>query len=1233
MCELMKDVAGEMILAGAKEVLTSVKEKREWKALFVDTGEFFIKDIGCAEKLIDDIAVLMSKSNMKELARSINKNNGFELRNSLEKELTGLMKMYEIPHDQAEYYTRHFIIVIIEYIKKNNPQRYTEVYMNDWREEEAKELEILQKRIDEVFQAMSVIKPRKLEIYATDEIERKLLMFTDKPSIDLDFFEIDDEQFQVEFAKRVLENSIYITGKCREEMIYCILNEMRRRKDKRAVLVVKNQKDWEGLRETGISNAVLIPWFYVEEIIAIPDNTNIFVYGEDEHCIGKNPLCMRKRTRNTIITRLEAAGMDYQAAYRLVEDTHGLYIPMKKRIFNGLYCKKPKWIEGDKNKLLAVLLCGKWTEAEGDKLVISQLAQCSYEDLMCYIEPYMIGEEPLVLKIKDHGKIYYQLAGVENAWDYLNPYLDVDSRMWKEFIKLLREVLIESDSIFNYPLKEHFYRSLDEEDVFWSSILKNGMLRSLIMKAYYIKDRKSQFSIDQVVKSIMLEINTPNKWMYITQYSQELCEASPEAVMETLESEWENPTGLKAVFTADGGEVFFGRNYYTNILWGVEQLLMQKEFASRAMRWLLRMDGFSIKYPINNSPKEILVNVFCPWLQLSALDTDDKIVLAGEAFGLDKNAWEIIYSELPGQKTTVVGSLSHPKYRDVTELPKLLNKDVYKAYYAYMELCINNMDFSKERWKKMLEAVDKFSEEYQDKLFKKLDYEIQSMDDWERMEIKNALRSEIHRHRYFSSAEWAMNSTQLVKFEAVMNRIQMNNPIYDYQYLFVARYNFPLLNPVPHNEDSAHERNEEAMEVEISDGLKEIKKCRYSIKKLSEICAVQDNGTLGIYLAKYYCNGNFDSDIMATLLEAQQNGRMAVDYVQYLYRQNETILERAINIAKDVGCSDDVLVNLYSLERLNMIQLPLIERENETVKRLYWRRQYFYQQDKEVLGWQIEQCKKYGTQAVFMNLLEAASSFLTADELLEHVIDMSKMEVGSINNLSSSYMEDILKVLQGAFIETDTCIKVAEVEILYHEILDWEQMKCTKRAMQKNPEIYAEMIDWIFIKDGQEEKEISEEKQKRWEHIYRLFDKAHFCPAEHNGVVDEADLRTWVTEFKKLLAKQEQSQLFERLLGRILAYSPIGSDDYYPCEAVRKIIEEYYDDSLKRSYAMSIFNMRGIFSPTAGKEEMEISRKYKENAEAIRRSSPKTASIYDYLSNDYRYEAEYAREYAEDIGI
>ena len=105
MCELMKDATGEMILAGAKEVITSVKEKREWKALFVDTGEFFIKDVGCAEKLIDDIVVLMSKSNMEELAKSVNKNNGFELRSSLERELTGLMKMYEIPHDQAEYYT------------------------------------------------------------------------------------------------------------------------------------------------------------------------------------------------------------------------------------------------------------------------------------------------------------------------------------------------------------------------------------------------------------------------------------------------------------------------------------------------------------------------------------------------------------------------------------------------------------------------------------------------------------------------------------------------------------------------------------------------------------------------------------------------------------------------------------------------------------------------------------------------------------------------------------------------------------------------------------------------------------------------------------------------------------------------------------------------------------------------------------------------------------------------
>ena len=70
-----------------------------------------------------------------------------------------------------------------------------------------------------------------------------------------------------------------------------------------------------------------------------------------------------------------------------------------------------------------------------------------------------------------------------------------------------------------------------------------------------------------------------------------------------------------------------------------------------------------------------------------------------------------------------------------------------------------------------------------------------------------------------------------------------------------------------------------------------------------------------------------------------------------------------------------------------------------------------------------------------------------------------------------------------------------------------------------------------------------------------------------------------------MLVSQKQERLFGNLVGRLLAYSPIGEDGYSPCEAVRKIIEEYHSDSLKTSYVVAEENKRGVHTVDAGKSE------------------------------------------------
>ena len=94
------------------------------------------------------------------------------------------------------------------------------------------------------------------------------------------------------------------------------------------------------------SGNIYIPWFYADEIVSIENNTNIFVFTDEVPSFSDNEIELRPRTYETIRRALTRAGMGVNEANELVSETHGLYIPMKRRIFNGAFLKKPEWIDG-----------------------------------------------------------------------------------------------------------------------------------------------------------------------------------------------------------------------------------------------------------------------------------------------------------------------------------------------------------------------------------------------------------------------------------------------------------------------------------------------------------------------------------------------------------------------------------------------------------------------------------------------------------------------------------------------------------------------------------------------------------------------------------------------------------------------------------------------------------------------------------------------------------------------
>lgn len=390
------EAQNELILAG-ENMVKNYKDSRAWEKLLVDTGDFFIKTEKEKNTFFEELACALSKENLSEIAKELKTEDGYDLESRLYKCLMQLMRRYEISYEIAESYTDKIIYTVLEQLRIVAPDKYEHYFLKEWKEEQNRNLLELKKRIDKMSNDLAVYNHEQISILSSGQIDIDLRRSTQNPSIGIEFFIVDDENFQDEFEDLRHKELVFVRGRSREETIYCVLNELWRLDDKRPIYIVKDMESWKKLSLLKNSGNVYIPWFYADEIVAIENNTNIFVVDENTPVFNKDVLELRPRTHDTLSKCLRDAGMEYEKIYALLADTHGLYIQMKKQLFKGEYLKAPKWITGISEKAKKTcLLIGSWEEIEGDELVIESLYGDSYDKFLEEILPYTKGEDPFL---------------------------------------------------------------------------------------------------------------------------------------------------------------------------------------------------------------------------------------------------------------------------------------------------------------------------------------------------------------------------------------------------------------------------------------------------------------------------------------------------------------------------------------------------------------------------------------------------------------------------------------------------------------------------------------------------------------------------------------------------------------------------------------------------------------------------------------------------------------------
>ena len=1202
----------------------------EWKQLFIDTGKFFCEYEKEADQIFDDLAVALSPGNMKAFAETIKADNGYELREKLSDYVLRLLRNYDIPEDIALSYATGITASILKEISVVAPEKYDRYFQNAWREEDRVYLESLSSKIDRINTSLAIFNERQIKVFSANAKDIELKRKTNNPKIGIDFFEIDDDAFREAFDAQLQNNKICVRGRSVEETLYCILNEIWRIRDPRAVFVVQSEEDWIRLGQINQSDNIYIPYFIADEIIPIENNTNIFIYTEDLPAFSNEIISLRPRTYATISRCLSRAGMDINDADTLVAETHGLFVAMKKKLFNGQLLKQPEWLSNLSVKVQKTcLLLGQWTESEGDIAVVEDLSGIPYSEFVEELAGYSKGEDPFVHIVNRRGAKSYYLASVENTWEYIQVLIDED--IWKTFVDLFLEVLNEHEKIFTYGQKELLMAQYRGESAFWSATIRKGMLRTLQIKAGYKRHEECQNYLDGIVANILSYVDTADKWKYISEFFIELCEISPKVILQRLFSELDNSTGLICLFKNQDSDFIMGKNHYINILFGVEEFLLQREYVLDAYRWLLELDNMGFDYK-SNSPRDTFAKVLCPWHEFSVFrKSSEKIRLAELAFKYNKNAWDVVYKSLPGSHTTIIGTLHAPKYRKCVQDNSTTYEAARHTVLGYIDVLLKHTDFKQERWILLIKFSDEVGKNIRNRIFEKFLYESTQMTDAEIIEVKDSIRSFIYRHRYFSSASWALSEEEIMEYENLLNKIHSSEPEYEYLYLFKPEPVNPLLHPVPYDRDDKMEANKAAVAELLREKVTEFKANNYDLSLLAGLCAKIDNSSLGRALAIYWNDNTFDINVFTCLLKSQRYATMALDYYSGFGKQITKIFDNVKNVALSLRSDPKVITGLYRVEALWSEDIPKISVAYDMTKRDFW--SYEFVRIGGDFKWSLNECKKYGTLNSYLHLLYFTyHNKPCANEILyECLEEIEKMEYNPVGGDFRYYIEELLKPLQIEYINDPIkSVRIATLEMIFFRLLEWQNMKCFKHSINQNPKVFADLISVVFKKDHSDKSVYFDDKHSWNSNLYELYQKAEFCPAEVDGEVNKEALENWILRFKKLLEENDQLSLLGMILGRLFSLSPIGLDDHMPCEAVREMIEMYSDENLQQEYRTAVFNSRGVFSPSAGREEQKMAEEFKANAEYLTSIGyPRTADIYYGLARRYFSDSVSEREDAE----
>jgi len=184
------------------------------------------------------------------------------------------------------------------------------------------------------------------------------------------------------------------------------------------------------------------------------------------------------------------------------------------------------------------------------------------------------------------------------------------------------------------------------------------------------------------------------------------------------------------------------------------------------------------------------------------------------------------------------------------------------------------------------------------------------------------------------------------------------------------------------------------------------------------------------------------------------------------------------------------------------------------------------------------------------------------------------------------------------------------------------QAKTLYGSLMAESALFNELLCMVYKpRHGEREIEPTESERALAETALRVLRGCRLIPGtQTDGSIDAVTLARFVENARQLCREADRLEVCDSTLGQVLAYAPADSDEIWPCEAVRELLDRPELEDMRNGFKIGIRNKRGVTTRACGEggaQERRLADYYRQQAQALACSHVYVAEALEAMARSY----------------